>query len=468
MRNRRRNKAARLARKRISQRLIPSPFEKLEDRHLLATVQWDGGGDGTRWHDPLNWDSDALPTAFDDVTIEDSSNDLIVRIDADTNVASILSSEQLHLVGAELKTTSLVVDELIVDDATLRPPEQSSLAATIADRLTIDAAAGQFLILGNLHVQGDLLLRSSMTLVADGTDANLRVDGDVNLDQASLTASAGGVISMPSAERYRHQSTANNQSRQFLATGTGSRLELGGLRSLTGATHYNSGSLFQVADGGVIDLSSVQAVIDPVEGDTRRRSFSFVAKDAGSQIDLSALATVTDQNADQRTSFSATDDASIQIASLTDARGTQFLLDGSGSLAVTQLQTLIDSQLILRDNDLTLSQLASANRSEFDIAGAQLALPLIDSLRDGAITVGSGGVFDSPQLTNIDGTDLHVRDGATLSLPGVTGYRHLGDASSIDRTWSASGVDSRLELPNLSSILGGWGYNNDHVIQADD
>ncbi|WP_372899359.1 hypothetical protein, partial [Stieleria sp.] len=172
--------------------------------------------------------------------------------------------------------------------------------------------------------------------------------------------------------------------------------------------------------------------------------------------------------AEQRTSFSATDGASIQIASLTDARGTQFLLDGSGSLVLTQLQTLIDSQLILRDNDLTLSQLASANRSEFDIAGAQLALPLIDSLRDGAITVGSDGVFAAPQLTNIDGTDLHVRGGATLSLPGVTGYRHLGDASSIDRSWSASGAGSRLELPNLSSILGGWGYNNDHVIQADD
>lgn len=38
-------------------------IEALEDRRLLATVQWDGGplGDGTDWNDPANWAGDELP-----------------------------------------------------------------------------------------------------------------------------------------------------------------------------------------------------------------------------------------------------------------------------------------------------------------------------------------------------------------------------------------------------------------------
>ncbi|MFO0967237.1 MAG: Ig-like domain-containing protein [Gemmataceae bacterium] len=36
---------------------------------VVRTVYFDGGGDGFSWQDPLNWDSNALPTAFDDIII---------------------------------------------------------------------------------------------------------------------------------------------------------------------------------------------------------------------------------------------------------------------------------------------------------------------------------------------------------------------------------------------------------------
>ncbi len=41
----------------------------LEQRTLLAMVNWDGGGDGRSWLDPLNWSADALPGRGDDVRI---------------------------------------------------------------------------------------------------------------------------------------------------------------------------------------------------------------------------------------------------------------------------------------------------------------------------------------------------------------------------------------------------------------
>jgi hypothetical protein len=37
-----------------------------------ATRKWDGGGDGLSWNDPLNWDTDLLPLAADDVLLDNS------------------------------------------------------------------------------------------------------------------------------------------------------------------------------------------------------------------------------------------------------------------------------------------------------------------------------------------------------------------------------------------------------------
>gem|GEM_PF-5888924 len=44
-------------------------FEPLEQRVLLASVSWDGGGDGILWGDALNWSGDQVPASTDDITI---------------------------------------------------------------------------------------------------------------------------------------------------------------------------------------------------------------------------------------------------------------------------------------------------------------------------------------------------------------------------------------------------------------
>ncbi|MFK7822379.1 MAG: hypothetical protein AB8G99_27035, partial [Planctomycetaceae bacterium] len=58
-------------------------LEALEDRALLAAVLWDGGGDGSSWGDADNWDTNAVPTIGDDVTIANAevsvSESLLVR-----------------------------------------------------------------------------------------------------------------------------------------------------------------------------------------------------------------------------------------------------------------------------------------------------------------------------------------------------------------------------------------------------
>lgn len=71
-----------------------------------APVSWDGGGDGTSWHDPLNWSGDALPTAADAVVI--SLPGAVVAhasTTAFTTVASLSCSQELRLSFGSLTIT---------------------------------------------------------------------------------------------------------------------------------------------------------------------------------------------------------------------------------------------------------------------------------------------------------------------------------------------------------------------------
>ena len=75
-------------------------MERLEDRRLLAIVNWDGGGDGTNWADPLNWDTDSVPTLADDVIINVAGSPLVRIVNSSQAVNSVMSSEALEIFGA--------------------------------------------------------------------------------------------------------------------------------------------------------------------------------------------------------------------------------------------------------------------------------------------------------------------------------------------------------------------------------
>jgi hypothetical protein len=70
--------------------------QRLEPRRLLATVAWDGGGDGTNWFDARNWSGDAVPTAADDVVIDvPAQPQIVIGPSADAQVRSLVSNEHL-------------------------------------------------------------------------------------------------------------------------------------------------------------------------------------------------------------------------------------------------------------------------------------------------------------------------------------------------------------------------------------
>lgn len=79
--------------------------EPLERRTLLASIAWDGGGDGVNWSDARNWSSDQLPASADDVTVATAAG-VTVQIVGTQATRSLVASSPLRLTGGTLSVTT--------------------------------------------------------------------------------------------------------------------------------------------------------------------------------------------------------------------------------------------------------------------------------------------------------------------------------------------------------------------------
>lgn len=92
---------------RRQRRPVARSVNSLEPRTLLAAVMWDGGGGDFQWNNPLNWDTDMLPGAADDVTIDFGANDFTVVHSGGTNLINRLTSAAaLDISGGTLLVNS--------------------------------------------------------------------------------------------------------------------------------------------------------------------------------------------------------------------------------------------------------------------------------------------------------------------------------------------------------------------------
>ncbi|RMF22679.1 MAG: hypothetical protein D6760_06975, partial [Deltaproteobacteria bacterium] len=69
---------------------------------------WDGGGDATSWHDPLNWSTDRLPNACDAVVITGGAGTTVVHSQGSGTIYSLESSTPVTLAGGTLTVRSTV------------------------------------------------------------------------------------------------------------------------------------------------------------------------------------------------------------------------------------------------------------------------------------------------------------------------------------------------------------------------
>ena len=147
------------------------------DDAFPTTISWDGGGDGSSWQDPLNWDTDLLPGPADDVTIDMAGDFTVVVSSGQHSINSLHSTEAFTLSGGSLHVTSTVQidNDFLLDGGTLagarvRPGAAgqklviTSDAENRLDGVTIDADVSLAQNKAKTKVENGLTLNGTATL----------------------------------------------------------------------------------------------------------------------------------------------------------------------------------------------------------------------------------------------------------------------------------------------------------------
>ncbi|MCA9130916.1 MAG: hypothetical protein KDB22_27720, partial [Planctomycetales bacterium] len=259
--------------------------EQLEDRRVLATVVWDGGGGDFFWSNPLNWSGDQLPQNGDDVTINSGENTIEFNSPVD----------------------------LDIDTLTL----QTSIKVTQ----------------GRLGIGGDFAIDSGRSISVEGANSQFVATNATSIDGISIFVSAGGIASFPSVIDY----DANYASPTLRASGAGSVIDLSNLTNLDFSGAHAHIIPVEALVGGTIDLSSVTQLSDRSE--SYARGLAIKADGAGSKVDLSSLVNfLQESNWDTgwRSSLTTSNGGEIDALALTTLKKVNASFDGNGTLPHAQ------------------------------------------------------------------------------------------------------------------------------------
>jgi hypothetical protein len=211
-------------------------MERLESRTLLAAVAWDGGGDGTSWHDPLNWDNDQVPVAADDATINVAGAPTIVFSAAAgaRSVNSLVCAETIHFTGgslAVLTTATMTGGALaLVDGGTLNGGTWNVAAGD----LWFGASTSSTLNGVTLQGTARLVVPNAFARVVNGLSLSGTIIVDAN-DARLVFAGTQTLLGAPSGE-VRLAGGVNVSTRAVEVEGSGAVLTVG-----AGATIRSTG-----------------------------------------------------------------------------------------------------------------------------------------------------------------------------------------------------------------------------------
>ncbi|MEZ4710887.1 MAG: hypothetical protein R3A44_27055 [Caldilineaceae bacterium] len=343
-------------------------FDFFHEETFLPSIQWDGGGDGTSWTDPQNWDTDQVPAASDRVLIDVAGEPTITYDKGSTTIISLVSAETMEFSGGSL---------------------------TVNAKSTISSA---------------LTMNGGFTLIADGLGAALTATGATIMAGAKLTARNGGHINLPGLTRF--DGDGGDFFTTLRADGAGSRLDLSAVTQFGGNTFVNDATKIEALNGGQIDLSAVTAI-------TTGKA-QFTADGANSAIDLGALTRFT-RGGKGGSLLKAVNDGNINIAQLTELRGVNMVLDGTGTLATGQITIF------------------TGGKAEV-----------------------SGVTPDFGAMSDVDGSSFIVKAGGKVALPNVTTYAGDGEGSDFFTALEADGPGSVLDLSTLT-VLEGNTFVNDYL-----
>jgi len=246
------------------------------------TIIWDGNtdgdGDGTSWHDPLNWDLDRLPNAGDDVLIDVPGEITVTQSTGTRAVNTLTSYEAFNLAGGVL--------------ATAGPSTFNNLfnftAGALRGEGSVSLKGDATWSAGGMELDGEVVVEAGATLTLSGSDGKgidttLKNKGTVNYTGGNLQFGptgrpgavianlAGGVFNADgngNFTRIRGKFHAFNNAGTFNRAGPGTtafsnvgfnntgvlNVTAGTFRPSGGSTH-SAGRVYTVGPGAAIDYA---------------------------------------------------------------------------------------------------------------------------------------------------------------------------------------------------------------------
>ena len=256
------SRVRRMANRRESCRSRKPSIERLEDRTLLATVTWDGGGVLNNWSDPLNWDKDAIPGEADTAVI-DLRDTFTVTLDVNATVEKLLvggtvgtqtldASNHTLKVALEVQISSQGVltasGTTIIGDVRAAGSVNVSANSRITGRLSVDPSGavtiGAFQPCGisvpltvdnGVTNEGTIELRNRFACGSDGV-------GILNVTSGTFVNAAGGKLLSTGTSAASSELNAALDNRGTMQLDRPLSIQR------SAAVHANSGTIH--ADGG--------------------------------------------------------------------------------------------------------------------------------------------------------------------------------------------------------------------------
>lgn len=371
---------------------------------VVAT--WTGGGDGTRYSDPANWNIGVVP------------------INGATNYNVVVPTGRN-----------------IIFDA---PGSISGISYGSGGSITVASGVA-------FNVNSVASLNSNIIAEGAGTSFTANGVGVVLGNNVRSVAKNGGVITTSATEYTR---TSGNNLTAFEASGFGSKINatsLGTISVQSGAAG-GAGQLWYTTylaeGGGVLDLSNVQSIIGGVaNGFNDSFSYNRFQILSGGMIDLSSLESITRFNRFE------IDIESYSLPSLSSIGGTQFLIGEGSTFATNALQTISGNGGYVRlaqNSAWNASQLKALNDSALDFqAGSVANLQSLSTFQNSSITLKNNFAFNTGNITNFNNSRIAVENGAVLDLHATQFTRNLAGSNVA---LSATGAGSRISALNVTDI----------------
>ena len=342
---------------------------------------------------------------------------------------------------------------------------------------------------GSVNLSNLVDLRNGAVTLSGGGTANLT--GVRLLDGASLIVSNGVTLSLPGVTSYDAPDVGYATYR-LRASGAGSVLSLPNLTNVIGNASYSGYLIVEALGGGLVNLSNVVAISQPCLLDGNQnyyaRGVQVLAEGTNSVVDLRALVSFVDVAPLHASRLEARTGGTIWMGKTASLDGVEVRLNATGSLGLPALRSYTRGSLSVNGQAVDWNGVTNFNGSVLSVgSGGSVNLSGVTTFSSGALTVDGGGsvnlsnVVDlrlttvvlgagavTPDLGRVrmlDGANLTVSNGVTLSLPMVTSY-DAPDVGATTNRLRASGAGSVLSLPNVANVVGNNQYLGYLMVEA--